>query len=99
MPSARTLEVQRTIAANIRRWRSKRGLTQEKLAEKANLGAVHVRNVERGTENITIATLIAIVDALEARPADLFRAAKLPPLVPGRPRKPAARTAPVRAKK
>jgi transcriptional regulator with XRE-family HTH domain len=87
MPSARLLEVQRAIAANVRRWRARRGMKQEELAHAASLGAVHLRNVERGTENITIATFIAIADALKVRPAYLLRPATLPPLKAGRPKK------------
>jgi transcriptional regulator with XRE-family HTH domain len=87
MPSARATEIQRSIAANIRRWRARRDLTQEALAEKAELGAVHVRSIERGVENITVATLIAIADALDVPPGRLLRAARLPELKPGRPRK------------
>lgn len=83
---ARTAQVQRFVAANIRRLRARQGLTQEELAEKASLGAVHVRSIERGVENVTLATLVAIADALGVPPGLLLRRAILPPLRPGRPR-------------
>lgn len=88
MPTrARLLEVQRSIAANVRRWRARRGLTQEALAEAAELGPVHLRKIERGTENVTISTLIALADALEVKPGVLIRKARLAEPKPGRPRK------------
>lgn len=88
MPTrARLLEVQRSIAANVRRWRARCGLTQEALAEAAELGPVHLRKVESGTENVTVATLVALADALEVKPGALLRKARLAEPKPGRPRK------------
>jgi len=87
MSPRRAAEVQRSLAANIRRWRARRDLTQEQLAERAELGAVHVRSVERGVENCTLATIVAIADALGVAPGLLLRPAKLPPLRPGRPKR------------
>ena len=85
MPSARLLAVQEGVAANIRRWRAKRGLTQDAVAHAAGLGAVHYRRVEGGLENVTLATLVAVADALEAPLGQLFRPAKLKKLKLGRP--------------
>jgi transcriptional regulator with XRE-family HTH domain len=93
MQLARTAQVQRFVAANIRRLRARQGVTQEELAEKASLGAVHVRSIERGVENVTLATLVALADALGVPPGLLLRKATLPPLRPGRPRsRPLARS-------
>jgi transcriptional regulator with XRE-family HTH domain len=93
MPSPHALELQEAVAANIRRWRARRDLSQEKLAHAAGIGAVHLRNIERGVENITLVTFVAIADALQVRPAQLFRPAKLPPLTLGRPKKRRPRSA------
>jgi DNA-binding XRE family transcriptional regulator len=76
MPPARVVQVQHHLAANIRRSRARLGLTQEALAEKAGLGPVHLRNIERGVENVTLAIA----------PGRLLRKALLKPLRPGRPR-------------
>lgn len=86
MPSARIAQVQRYVAANVRRLRRARGLTQEALAELASLGPVHLRSIERGVENVTLATIVALADALAVPPGTLLRKATLPPLRPGRPR-------------
>jgi len=98
MPPARVVQVQHHLAANIRRARARLGLTQEALAEKAGLGPVHLRSIERGVENITLSTLVAIADALEIPPGLLLRKAVLAPLRPGRPRtRPRAARRPTRA--
>ncbi len=86
MSRARVVQVQRYLAANIRRLRKAHGLTQEALSEKAELGPVHLRSIERGVENVTLSTLVALADALEVLPGRLLRKAVLPPLRPGRPR-------------
>jgi len=86
MSAARVAQVQSYLAANIRRLRKTRSLTQEMLAEKAGLGPVHLRSIERGVENVTLATLVALADALGVPPGHLLRKAVLPPLRPGRPR-------------
>ena len=85
-PTARVVQVQRALAANIRRWRARRGMTQEGLAEEADLGPVHLRNIERGVENPTLATIVSLADALDVPPGSLLRPARLPPMKPGRPR-------------
>jgi transcriptional regulator with XRE-family HTH domain len=85
MPLSRVVQVQRYLAANLRRLRTRDGMTQEQLAERASLGPVHVRNIERGVENVTLATLVALADAFNVPPGQLLRKAVLQPLRPGRP--------------
>jgi transcriptional regulator with XRE-family HTH domain len=85
MPLSRVVQVQRSLAANLRRLRTRDGLTQEQLAERAGLGPVHIRNIERGVENVTLATLVALADAFNVLPGQLLRKAVLQPLRPGRP--------------
>jgi ribosome-binding protein aMBF1 (putative translation factor) len=86
--SERITDVLRFIAANTRRWRLRRGLTQESLAERADLDLRFVQRIERGTTNLSVSALIALADALKVEPTALFREAKLTPARPGRPRKP-----------
>lgn len=78
------------IAANTRRWRLKRGLTQEALAEMADLDLRFVQRIERGTTNLSVSVLVSLSEALDVAPTALFREAKLIPARPGRPRKQAA---------
>jgi transcriptional regulator with XRE-family HTH domain len=47
-------------------------MSQEKLAEKADLHPVYVGDVERGEENISIGSLAKIAKALKVPLRDLF---------------------------
>jgi transcriptional regulator with XRE-family HTH domain len=57
----------------IRRRRLELGLTQEQLAEKADLHWTYVSGVERGIRNISIVRLHSIALALKTRVRDLVR--------------------------
>lgn len=48
------------------------GLSQEKLAEKADLHTNYVGSVERGERNIAIENIHALANALECSPKDLM---------------------------
>jgi transcriptional regulator with XRE-family HTH domain len=77
----------RFIAANTRAWRIRRGLTQEALAEIADLDLRFIQRIERGSTNLSMAVLVALADALDVPPPALLREAKMSPSRPGRPRK------------
>jgi len=53
-----------TFGANVRRERSAKGLTQDKLAELANLSTRNLQKVEAGQINILVTTAIRIQLAL-----------------------------------
>lgn len=49
------------------------GVTQEELAEKADLHPTYVGSVERGERNIALENIVAITKkALECHPGELF---------------------------
>jgi transcriptional regulator with XRE-family HTH domain len=82
--------VQRTltsIAANIRRIRERRGLTQERLAELAHLEPRTIQHIETGKANPTIGVVVTIAVALGVRTSALLRPAKLVRRPVGRPRR------------
>ncbi len=87
MHSRETSVVLGHIAANVRRLREKRLLSQEKFAEHAGLDARFTQRVERGRLNFSIETLVRLAAALDTTPGALLRPAKLSPPKPGRPRK------------
>lgn len=74
-----------SVAANIARLRRERGLSQEELAELSGFSARYVRQLESGTSNTGIRTLVRIAAALRVEVAALLQPAKLPPSKPGRP--------------
>lgn len=52
--------------------RKAQGLTQQQLAELANLDDAYIGAVERGERNFSIDTLEKIVNALQIQPSELF---------------------------
>jgi len=62
----------RKIAARIKELRKNSALTQEQLAEKANIDYKFFQKIENGTRNITVNTLIRICDSLNVSLKDFF---------------------------
>jgi len=85
--SARVATVLGYVGANVRRLRLKKGLTQEALAEAAELDLRFLQRVERGQTNVGVAVVVVLADVLEVVPGALFRKASAPEVKVGRPRK------------
>jgi transcriptional regulator with XRE-family HTH domain len=56
-----------SIGDQIRFWRTARGITQQKLAERAGMHTVQISNLERGAANPQLDTLEKVAGALGAR--------------------------------
>jgi y4mF family transcriptional regulator len=63
----------RLLGETVRIRRKKAGLTQEKLAEKADLSTVFISRIERGKESPSVDSLVKIARALGARARDLVK--------------------------
>ena len=61
------------LAANLRRLRTKLGLSQEEFAERCDLHRTYVGAIERGERNVTLKTLQRIAASLGIRPVDLLK--------------------------
>lgn len=66
------LAAQTRLGRHIRKLREANGMSQEKLAEKAHLHPKYVSRVENGKANPTLAVLVTLAAALNARPLDLL---------------------------
>jgi len=60
------------LGENIRTRRKQAGLSQERLAEKANLHPVYVSAVERGVKTISVDALLRIAKAVKVHPRVFF---------------------------
>lgn len=97
MPTQPEDEVKRDVGRRVAEARVAMGLTQEVLAERMGVTAHYVTLVERGTQNLTIATLAKLATALNVSVRWLFDEPtnrEIPS--PGRPK---GRTKPPRSKK
>jgi UDP-N-acetylglucosamine 1-carboxyvinyltransferase len=75
------------IGRRVAELRTARALTQEQLAERAEVSARYVQRVEAGTENLTIRTLIKMSNALRTSLEELLVAPTGPRARPGRPKR------------
>jgi transcriptional regulator with XRE-family HTH domain len=73
------LSARQRIAANIRRLRQERALSQEKLAELADFHRTYVSQLERCITNISVDGLERLADALKIDIAVLL---EVPPILP-----------------
>lgn len=66
------MSIVQAVGVKIRNYRQKLGLTQEELAEKADLHHTYVGQVERGEKNLTIQSLEKLLDAMDVSFAEFF---------------------------
>jgi transcriptional regulator with XRE-family HTH domain len=66
------MDARQIMGWNLRLLRVERGLSQERLALEARIDRAYVGRVERGMENVTIATIEALARALDVPVAMLF---------------------------
>ena len=64
--------VNKLVGTQIREARSRAGLTQSTLAERAGVAFETISRIERGTLNTTVRTLLAIAEALGVDPGVLL---------------------------
>jgi len=64
-------DINRAVGERIRRLRSKKGITQDQLAELAGLNRVHLYRLENGRQSMTLHTLKIIAGTLGVRVRDL----------------------------
>ena len=65
--------VAKTIGGNIRKMRLKKGLTQAKLAELADVDVSYIGFIENGTRNVTAYTTVRFARALNCKIEDVYK--------------------------
>jgi XRE family transcriptional regulator, regulator of sulfur utilization len=66
-------DIQRVVAARIKKIRKAKGITQEQLAELAGLNRTHLYRLESGKQSMTLRTLKVVADALNVRVRELVK--------------------------
>jgi transcriptional regulator with XRE-family HTH domain len=72
MPNSDAAALRRRLAANVRRLRHEEDMTQEELAEAADLDRRHIAKIEAAEANATVATLVKLANAFGVTPAFLL---------------------------
>jgi len=88
VPAVEKNDVQSRFGLAVRLWRARRGISQEKLAERAGLHRTYISDVERGSRNVSLSCIDRLAAALDLSFADLFATMETPPggaLVAGPP--------------
>jgi len=67
------MDIHAVLSANIRKFRQRKGWSQERLAEESGLHRTYVSGVERGTRNPTVEIVGKLAKALGVRVAELFK--------------------------
>jgi transcriptional regulator with XRE-family HTH domain len=63
----------KVVGQNVRVFRRKLGLSQEKLAERADMHWTYISGVERGRYNISLNSLVRLAKALNRKPYELLK--------------------------
>ena len=65
-------KIRTSFASALKQWRSQRGLSQEELAERANLHRTYISDIERGARNVSLESINKLAGALEVSLPRLF---------------------------
>jgi len=64
--------IKKTFGNAVRRQRRRKGVSQEKLAELADLHRTYISDVERGDRNVSLLNIVRLATALGIDPDALF---------------------------
>lgn len=66
-------DLQRTLGANLRRYRQERGLSQEAFADLVKVHRTYMGGIERGERNLTLKAVERIAGWIGVDPVELLR--------------------------
>lgn len=67
------MRLRRIVARNLKHLRQEKGMSQEELADRAEINRNYVGMVERSENAATVDMLEKLAEALGAKPVDFFR--------------------------
>jgi transcriptional regulator with XRE-family HTH domain len=82
LPSLRDLsraEILKRFGETLREHRQRAGLSQEKLAARADIDRTYVGGAERGERNVALVNIVRLAEALNVPPAELLSSLTLDP--------------------
>ena len=65
-------KIKALIGLKIKELRHKESLSQEKLAELANIDRTYIHDIEKGSRNISVSVLVKLCSALKIKLSDFF---------------------------
>lgn len=65
-----------SFGQNVRKQRTEKGLSQEALADKADLDPTYISGIERGVRNPSLLSIVRIAKALGTESGNLFQGVK-----------------------
>jgi CheY-like chemotaxis protein len=68
------VDAKKSFGSTVKAWRKRLGISQEELAERADLHRTYVSDVERGARNLSLESITRMAHALEVSVAELFPA-------------------------
>jgi CheY-like chemotaxis protein/predicted XRE-type DNA-binding protein len=68
------VDVKKSFGTSVKSWRKRLGISQEELAERAELHRTYVSDVERGARNLSLESITRMAHALNIPVAELFPA-------------------------
>jgi transcriptional regulator with XRE-family HTH domain len=71
-PPKPTVDLDRSFGPNLRRWRTRRGYSQERLAQLADIHRTEIGLLERGEREPKLGIIAKLAGALEIPPTALF---------------------------
>jgi transcriptional regulator with XRE-family HTH domain len=69
-----SMDLKKAMAVNLRRERNAQSLTQEELADRADLSARYLGSIERAAVSASVTVLGQLAQALRVDPCELIRA-------------------------
>jgi transcriptional regulator with XRE-family HTH domain len=70
------MDMRRLVGRNVKRFREKKGLTQEQFADLSGFSQQYISSLEQGRRNPTIITIYELSAALDVSHVDLVRPIK-----------------------
>jgi transcriptional regulator with XRE-family HTH domain len=67
------IQYRKRVAKNVRAYRKKMALSQESLAERADMHWTYISGVERGKHNLSLSSLVRIAKGLGREPYELLK--------------------------